>query len=125
LEELCASANSANMNLRMAKRAPGAAAIVPSVVHWKSGHYAAVLEKKGDLLKLSDPTQARPFNITLAALDDEGSGYYLVPAGQLPKGWEPVDGREGRNIWGKGLTEKFDLSRLRMNDKKTGPCPDK
>src|SRR5207244_4954911 len=35
-------------------------------------------------------------------IDQEQSGYYLVPRGQLPDGWQPVSEMEGKNIWGKG-----------------------
>src|SRR5258707_174989 len=41
-------AETVGLPLRAAKRAPGAPLIVPAVVHWKVGHYAAVVAKRGD-----------------------------------------------------------------------------
>jgi hypothetical protein len=32
-------------------------------------------------------------------LDEEASGYFLVPEGPLPQGWAPVDDAEGERIW--------------------------
>jgi hypothetical protein len=34
------------MGLQMAKREPGAEVVIPCVVHWKVGHYSALVEKK-------------------------------------------------------------------------------
>ena len=44
------------LNYQMAFREKGAAFVVPSVVHWKLGHYAALVRQVGDLYLLQDPT---------------------------------------------------------------------
>ena len=49
-----------------------------------------------------DPTFGNELLLSKAAIDHEQSGYYLVPAGRLPVGWQPVSEVEGANIWGKG-----------------------
>ncbi len=93
---------------RMAKRAPGAAIIAPAVVHWKVGHYAALLGPPGSTgrYQVEDPTFATqtPLTISPAALDAEGSGYFLVNADPLPPGWTAVDDAEGAQVFGKGAT---------------------
>ncbi|HXX39963.1 MAG TPA: hypothetical protein VEP50_17735 [bacterium] len=37
-------------------------------------------------------------------MDEEASGYFLVPPGKLPAGWRPVDDGEGARTWGRGDT---------------------
>ncbi len=90
------------LNYQMARRATGAAHIVPSVVHWKVGHYAALIREEGDRYLLQDPTFRNDVWATKTALDEETSGYFVVPAGKLPMGWNPVESAEGETIWGKG-----------------------
>ena len=75
------------LNYQMAFRSAGAALIVPSVVHWKVGHYAAVLEQRGDRFLVQDFTFPGSIWMTTNALEQEGSGYFLVPPGTLPAGW--------------------------------------
>jgi len=96
-------ARTLGMKYQMAKRSPGAQVIYPSVVNWKVGHYAALIKEdnKGRYLS-QDPTFTDDVWVSTRVLDEEGSGYYLVPEGALPPGWEPVTADEGKNIWGKG-----------------------
>ena len=42
-------ARAIGMNYQMAHRSPGAEFILPAVVHWKSGHYAALIRQRGGL----------------------------------------------------------------------------
>jgi len=90
------------LNYQMARREKGAAFIVPSVVHWKVGHYAALIRQDGDRYLLQDPTFQNDVWATQAALEAETSGYFVVPAGKLPSGWSPVESAEGGAVWGKG-----------------------
>jgi RHS repeat-associated protein len=78
--------------------------IVPSVVHWKVGHYAAMVRQEGDRYLLEDPTFGNTVWVTRQALEAETSGYFLVPSGDLPRGWRSVDAKEGGMVWGKGTT---------------------
>jgi RHS repeat-associated protein len=94
--------DSLGMNFQLAKRTPGAAVILPAVVNWKAGHYGALLEWEGKHLKIHDPTFTEDISITKKALDTEASGYFLVPAGSLPKGWTQVSMAEAAHVWGKG-----------------------
>ncbi len=118
--------NALKMNYQMAKRQPGADFIVPSVVNWKSGHYAALLKKAGDQYLMKDPTFGQELLVTAQALEDESSGYFLVPSGVLPSGWQTVSDAEGDTVWGRGVANTRDPSALTHNDKKTPcscPCP--
>jgi hypothetical protein len=97
-------ANQLGMHLRMAKRAPGSAVRVPAVVHWKAGHFAALVDEKSGHYVIQDPTFGEELLVSHAALNDEASGYFLVADGALPAGWTSVSDAEGGAIWGKGNT---------------------
>jgi len=92
------------MNFQMAFRRPGAALVIPAVVHWKVGHYAAMIRRENDRLLLQDPTFGNDVWVTETALNEETTGYFLIPPGLLPEGWRAVSEREGNDIWGKGPT---------------------
>jgi hypothetical protein len=102
LVEVNRLAQSLGMKYQMAKRSPGAAVIYPSVVNWKVGHFAALTKELNGKFLSQDPTFTDDVWVTQRALDEEGSGYYLVPEGQLPPGWQIVDTDEGTSVWGKG-----------------------
>lgn len=109
------------MNLQMAFREPGSAVLTPAVVHWKLDHYGA-LTKEDNGKYLDAASGLWP---TAAAVDDEASGYFLVPAGALPAGWRSVGQSEAEGIRGKGNPPYKDAKALGPNDKKCGDdkCP--
>ena len=111
------------MNYQMAKREAGADFIVPSVAHWKSGHYAALLQKQGNSFLTKDPTFGQTLLVTSQALEDETSGYYLVPSGSLPKGWQAVSDAEGNTVWGRGVAGGQVPTDTKPMDKKCKDCP--
>ena len=78
--------------------------IVPSVVHWKDNHYAAILREveKGYFL-VSDPTFGKARYLTASTINKECSGYFFVPATKCPATWEKVAGEEIEKIFGKGV----------------------
>lgn len=112
------------LNYQMAFREKGGAFVVPSVVHWKVGHYAAMIRNDGDRYLLQDPTFGNEVWATKQALEAETSGYFLIPPGPLPKGWRIVEANEGVLVWGKGQTTSNDPGPLGPGDHKTGnpPC---
>src|ERR1039458_9696086 len=91
------------MNYQMAFRSPGAPFILPAVVHWKSGHYAAFLKRDHDRLLTQDYTFQDSHWFSLASVEDESSGYFLVPSGPLPTGWRAVTDEEAQHVWGRGV----------------------
>lgn len=92
------------LNFQMAYREKGAAFVVPSVVHLRLDHYAAMIRQEGDRYLLQDPTFGNDAWVTREALESETSGYFLVPPGELTRGWRAVEAQEGESVWGKGLT---------------------
>jgi RHS repeat-associated protein len=96
--------------------------VVPCVVHWRVGHYAAMVRKEGKLYLLRDPTFGNETWATREALEAETSGYFLIPPGPLPPGWRGVDEKEGGTVWGKGQTTGNDDRNITKRDLKTsGP----
>src|SRR5438067_7462415 len=93
---------------------------VPSVVHWKVGHYAAIVRLVGDRYLVEDPTFGNSVWATRQALEDETSGYALIPPGDLPRGWRRVEAQEGASVWGKGAPPFSDGDVYTRHDLKTG-----
>ena len=110
------------LDYQMAFRKPGAPFIVPSVVHWKAGHYAALTKQVDDRFLVEDPTFGNTVWPTRQALEAETSGYFLVPAGPLPSGWRRVDAQEGTTVWGKGKTSNNDKDVYTPQDEQTTDC---
>ena len=104
------------MNMQIAKRSPGAKVILPAVVNWKLNHYAALVEEKNGLIHSIDPTFGNETWLSEKALDEEGSGYYLVANGPLPTGWTSVGMEEAAKVFGKGDVSGGDPG---------GPCKNK
>jgi RHS repeat-associated protein len=97
-----------NLPLQMAKRAPGAPVLYPAVVHWRAGHFAALIREADGRFLVRDPTFGDELWVSRAALDDEASGYMLITPQTLPDGWKAVAQTEGEQVWGKGQTDGND-----------------
>jgi RHS repeat-associated protein len=96
------------MNYQMAFRESGEVLPTPAVVHWKVGHYAALIREENGLYLLQDPTFRNDAWLTKRALEAETDGYFLVPGGVLPAGWRAVSSTEGGAVWGKGIVGAID-----------------
>lgn len=110
---------------QVAFRTPGSKLIVPAVVHWNVGHFAALVAERDGGVVCQDPTFGDEVFISAPVVDQEASGYYLVPQGALPKGWRAVDTEEAATIWGKGIiTDKSILETFirAVMCKILGPC---
>src|SRR6185437_13343077 len=53
---------------------------------------------------IQDTTFGEDIRMSPATLDEEASGYFLVPTGPLPHGWRTVSEEEGAGVWGRGNT---------------------
>jgi len=90
---------------QMAFRSPGAKVIVPAVVHWNVGHFAALVAEREQGVISQDPSFGEVF-FPWGVLDEEASGYFLVAAGPLPEGWRSVGTEEAATVWGKCSSPK-------------------
>ncbi len=73
---------------------------MPSIINLKLHHYAAIIGRRGKLYEVIDPTfgGASSSALTEKAIDEESSGYYIVPAKAMQKktGWRTVPRRQIR-----------------------------
>jgi RHS repeat-associated protein len=103
-------ADQLGLKYQAAKRSRGSIFIVPSVMHWKLGHFATLIQKEGNRYRLKDPTFGTGGNIALSstALETETDGFFLVPKGPLPQGWRAITETEAKSVWGKGYSNSRD-----------------
>ncbi|WP_340124063.1 cysteine peptidase family C39 domain-containing protein [Methylobacter svalbardensis] len=90
LNQVAELAEKAHVPQQMVKRTPGAEWVFPAVVHWKSSHYAALLEQRDGRIHIKDPTFGGDLWVSPASLEQEASGYLLIPPGPLPKGYHSM-----------------------------------
>ena len=114
------------LNFQMAFREKDAAFVVPSVVHLKVDHFAAIIRQEGDRYLLQDPTFGNDVWVTREALEAETSGYFLIPHGELAAAGVPWRRRRARRVWGKGKTDGPDpgpARAMRPGPPGGNPCP--
>ena len=122
LVQVAELAHKIGLNYQMAYREPGAPLIVPAVMHWKVGHFAAIIKQSGGLYQVEDPTFGENIRVSKATLDEEGSGYFVVPAGPLPKGWRPASRKEGEQHLGPGQHRRRGASDRRRHPGLCSEC---
>ncbi|KAA3445852.1 peptidase C39 [Mesorhizobium sp. SARCC-RB16n] len=106
LAEVGQLAEKAGLSYRLVMRQPGQPVPMPSVVHWKVGHFAAIVGEANGRFHIKDTVFPTPdLWVTEAALDAEASGYFLVPSDvPLDQRWRAVEMAEAATVWGKGET---------------------
>ncbi|ANJ68015.1 hypothetical protein A9404_12100 [Halothiobacillus diazotrophicus] len=107
LSQLEALSDDAGLNARVIFRHRAAPIPVPSVVHWKVGHYATIVGESGGRYHIKDAAIGRDYWMTQAAIRSESSGYFLVPDSTLAKGkqsWRTVATAEAERVYGAGIT---------------------
>jgi RHS repeat-associated protein len=104
LAEVARLADEAKVSLASVFREPGQPVPVPSIVHWKTGHFAAILGRESGGYRVKDPVLGQHAQwIPAAAIDEEASGYFLASSGSIEKaGWRPVDTSEAGGVFGAG-----------------------
>jgi RHS repeat-associated protein len=110
------------LNMVAVRRPQGQDLIVPSVVHWRQNHYAAILDHQDNNYLVSDPTFGHEKWMSAEAIDEEASGEFLVPAALLTNGWTQLARNEIETVHGMGLPNNINDA----NDKGCkpgGPCP--
>ncbi len=75
---------------------------VPSVVHWRQNHYAAIVSVQGGFYKVVDPTFENTRYMSAETINAEASGYFFVPQSQIPANFRMISAGEGGAIYGRG-----------------------
>jgi YD repeat-containing protein len=120
LDQLAQLASAMKAGLQPAFRTAEGEMIVPAVVHWKIGHFAALTQRTPTKINSKDATFGGDIWLTPSTLAEESSGYFLVPAGPLPKGWRAVGPAEAATVWGCGATTASDSDAWTATDHKVG-----
>jgi RHS repeat-associated protein len=114
LPELAKLASKAKLHYVLIHRQPGEPVPVPSVIHWKTNHYAAIVAVRDGRYRVQDPTfdWSRGALLSQKALDDEGTGYYLVPASVVKAAgnhWHVIKATspEAKAIYGMGWPPNY------------------
>lgn len=107
------------------EREVGSGIPVPSIIHLRCGHYGALLEESNGQFLLSDPTFGSDVWITRQAIEDEASGYFLVPgASPQTSGHAIVSPDQAAKVFGKGYVTAIDPKATKKCDLQNGKCPD-
>lgn len=118
LDNLQQLADANRLGLVAAVRSEGASLVIPSLVHWKRQHYATILAEAIGGFLVVDPTFADPVVMSIEAIEEEASGYFLIPKDQLPPGWRLADPAEKAQVHGRYLPT------IPLNDNEPPPCND-
>jgi YD repeat-containing protein len=123
--EVARLADQAGLSYRLVRRKVGEPIPVPSVVHWKVNHFAAIVEESESHYRIEDPTFGHTLWVTRNAIDTEGSGYFLVPGDRHSAAWQEVGTEEASRIRGMGQTFSNKPSATTPQDDTTKPgtCP--
>lgn len=121
LKQVQALAAKVGLDYVAARRVGEAEWVVPSVVHWKVGHFAAITKRVGDLYLVKDPTFGKDLLITADALNRESTGFALVAKNAInEKSWKAISSAEAAKIWGKGGAASKDPDANLICNAKTG-----
>jgi YD repeat-containing protein len=122
LLQVSALAQRLGVEHRLVHRAPGQPVPVPSIVNWKVSHFAAIVDFRDGRYRIKDPTFASgDLWITERAIDEESSGFFLVPQVALPQGdWRVATVDEARAVYGMGFTSQNQPGATKPNDKGLG-----
>ena len=104
MSKLVELAKRAKVDLVAAQWGKGKTLVVPSVVHWKENHYAAILAQRNDSYEVLDSALGRGSHwLKLASIQAEASGYFIVPGDKIPKDWQPLSATQTDEIFGRGV----------------------
>jgi RHS repeat-associated protein len=102
LSMLTQIAKTNGMELQAVQRKAGEKVVVPSVVHWRQNHYAAIIDYREGHYLVVDPTFGDSKWISAQTLNEEASGYFLVALKDVPADWGQLKDVEAASIFGRG-----------------------
>ncbi len=122
VDEVKAMGSERKVLTKAVERPVGGPVPIPSVVHWKIGHFAAILAERGGYFLVEDPTFRNQTWISLEALDEEASGVFLVPEESTDFDLPEASSDRARSLSGKGHSGNSDEDETDECDEKTGGC---
>jgi RHS repeat-associated protein len=100
LAELDVLADAVGLSLHAARWNGQGAIPVPSVFHWKLGHFSPIVERQGDRYRVVDVALGGAFWMSATTLAEESSGHFLLPAGGSSGQWSAVTDSEAGSVIG-------------------------
>lgn len=121
LAQLGALADQAGLAHRLIHRQPGQPVPVPSIINWKLSHYAAIVRRtERGTYEVKDPTFGGDLDISERAIDEEASGFFLVPADANPRAarlpWRDATPSEADRVYGMGFPNAYLLGAVKTCD---------
>jgi RHS repeat-associated protein len=108
LAQVADLAAKAHIDFRLVHRDAGQPIPIPSVVHWKISHFAAIVGEENGRYHIKDPTFGDDLWVARGALDSETSGYYLAVGKLEQSPWRQVAMAEAATVRGMGYTNSND-----------------
>ena len=103
LARLADLGRAAGVDVTLIRQTSGVTFAVPGVVHFKAGHFAAILAYEHNRYLVRDATANGDRWIAPTALQEESSGAMLALTRAVPAGWEPMSSEDTANVWGRGF----------------------
>lgn len=101
ITELAKHADHFSLGLRIARRTTATDIPVPAVLHARGGHYSSIVDRDGDRYFLVDRAMQFAGWVPREAIDEQASGYFLVPAAALGSGFTEVPVAEAATVFGR------------------------
>jgi len=102
LSEVSELADKAKLPHRVVFRTLDQPVPVPSIIHWKVSHFAAIVGENGTRFHIIDPTFGTDLWITKSAIDAESDGYFLVANQNRAMAWREATTAETAQVRGMG-----------------------
>jgi hypothetical protein len=114
-------ADQTDLELQRARRVdPNAEIPMPSLVHLKAGHFAALVGERNGRFKFDDPLLGGEVWMSREAFEEEISGFFLLEQGRLPEGWRAASRGETEPVRGKCVYATSDGNATRPCDGQDG-----
>ena len=98
------------LNLIPVERIRGQQVPVPCLIHYKRGHYVAIIARKGNTFQVYDPAWDEVRSGDASTINREGSGYFLIPRNLWNNDWRHLAREETDKILGRGYSTVIDDS---------------
>ncbi len=120
LSQVSQLADKAKLPHRVIFRTPDQPVPVPSIIHWRVSHFAAIIGNDGKRFHIIDPTFGTDLWITKSAIDAESDGYFLVPQKSETLAWREATGTETAQVRGMGYPSSVEQGSTCPCDVQTG-----
>ena len=124
LEQVSELATKAKLRHTVVFRTSGQPVPVPSIIHWRVSHFAAIVGQDGKRFHVIDPTFGADLWITKSAIDAESDGYFLVPTqSNVTLAWRQAPPLETAQVRGMGYPGGVESGASTTGDGSAQQCP--